>query len=139
MERKSPRKKSGRSRSPSRVSPKKMETYLQQARDPLMKIMTSYLNRKDLNQMSKTSKIFNTISKPELKKIYISQSAKKELERFIPIDNYDLLTPQEKLNARLNISNQIDIYKIIYEDDPSMKQVINKMIKIYEKISKQKL
>lgn len=151
MERTSPRKKqttrSKTSRSPSRsrsTSPSRsrstspvssMESYIQMNRDPLSKIMTSFLNPVDLGKLSRTTKSFRSITKSQMKKAKEDKAydfAKEEVSKYL--DNYDKLSPNEKINAEVNLREMLKIYDIIYSDDPFMKKVIKIMRIMYKEV-----
>ncbi len=140
MERTSPRKKrTTSSRSPSRsrsTSPvPSMESYIQMNRDPLSKIMTSFLNPVDLGKLSRTTKSFRSITKSQMKKAKEDKAypfAKKEVSKYL--DNYDKLSPNEKINAEVNLRELLKVYDIIYSDDPFMKKVIKLMRIMYKEV-----
>jgi hypothetical protein len=129
--------KRSRSKSPRRSRSTSPKSYIQKAKDPLAKIMTRYLEAKDLDSLSKASKDFRNIATPQLrnKKAEIYRLAQNETKRFLPIADYDELAEIQKISSKMNASQQIKLYEFVYSNNPAMQSVINRMKQLYYKIT----
>jgi hypothetical protein len=68
----------------------------------------------------------------KVKKEKAYEYAKKEVSKYL--NNYDKLSPNEKINAEVNFRAILKIYDIAFSDDPFMKKVIKMMRIMYKEI-----